>query len=166
MITVLIRVTQGPEALAVTLSALVPAVADGLVADAIILTATRDEAIAGVAEAAGATLVVAPVLSWQDAAERARHRWLLCLEDGDVPQEGWIRALDRFVSVNGERYSRALLRRRQGPLAAIRASARALWAPTIIRAGDLVRRDFVLGSAKSGPAMHLSATIERDPAFS
>ena len=73
MITVLIRVTQGPEALAVTLSALVPAVADGLVADAIILTATRDEAIGGVAEAAGATLVVAPVLSWQDAAERARH---------------------------------------------------------------------------------------------
>ena len=39
MITVLIRVTQGPEALAVTLSALVPAVADGLVADPIILTA-------------------------------------------------------------------------------------------------------------------------------
>jgi hypothetical protein len=166
MITVLIRVMHGPEALAMTLSALVPAVADGLVADAIILAAEPGENIAGVAEAAGATLVTAADLSWKEGARQARHPWLLCLEDGDLPQEGWIRVLDRFVSLHGERHRRARLRRRQGLLAATRGAARALWAPTVIRAGDLVRRDLVLGDAQSEPAVYLAATIERDPAFS
>ena len=49
MITVLIRVSHGAEALAVTLSALVPAVADGLVADAVILAENLDEDVARVA---------------------------------------------------------------------------------------------------------------------
>ena len=59
MITVLVRVTHGPEALAATLSALVPAVAAGLVGDAVILADRQDDTLMKVADAAGATLVVA-----------------------------------------------------------------------------------------------------------
>src|SRR5690349_19411521 len=48
MITVLVRVTHGPEALAATLGALVPAVAAGLIGDAVILTEKPDDTLAKV----------------------------------------------------------------------------------------------------------------------
>jgi hypothetical protein len=165
MITALIRVTQGPEALAMTLSSLVPAVAEGLVADAVILVAARDEAIARVAEAAGATLVLSPALSWDEGAQRARREWLLCLDDGDMPQEGWIRVLDRFVSLAGDRPDRARFRRRLGLLNAVLNRLRDRFHPSAIRAGDLVHRSIVSGEKKGGPHLRLSAAIERDPVF-
>ena len=86
MITVLIRVKHGPEALAVTLSALVPAVADGLVADAVMLVSKADDTIASVAEAVGATLVVSARGDWLLARIIAKRDWLLCLDDGDMPR--------------------------------------------------------------------------------
>ena len=75
MITVLVRVSSGPEALAATLSALVPAVAAGLVGDAVILAHGQDETLAKVADAAGATLIVADDVSWADGAQAARREW-------------------------------------------------------------------------------------------
>ena len=69
MITVLVRVTHGPEALAATLSALVPAVAAGLIGDAVILADKQDDILEQVADAAGATLVVAPGASWTEGRE-------------------------------------------------------------------------------------------------
>ena len=36
-------------------------------------------------------------------AKEARRDWLLCLDDGDIPQEGWIRVLDRFVALSQAR---------------------------------------------------------------
>src|SRR5690349_5684164 len=116
MITAIVRVTQGPEALAVTLSALVPAVAAGLVGDAVILADRANETLAQVADAAGATLIVAEGCSWDAGAQAARRDWLLCLDDGDIPQEGWIRVLDRFVSLSGAERGLARLRRERGGL--------------------------------------------------
>lgn len=166
MITVLIRVSHGAEALAVTLSALVPAVADGLVADAVILAENLDEDVARVTEAAGATLVVARAGSWVEAAGSARHEWLLCLDDGDLPQEGWIRVLDRFVGVSGNRHERARLRRHQGLRGVLRDAIRMILTPNAIRSGDLLRRDVMLSETKGAAPVRLAAAIARDEAFS
>ena len=165
MITALIRVSHGPEALALTLSALVPAVAAGLVADAVILVEARDEAIEHVAEAAGATVALAPARSWREGAQRARRDWLLCLEDGDLPQEGWIRALDRFVSLAGHQRERARFKRRQGVVKGALQAIRDRVSPSPIRPGDLVRRRVLLNDQKAASPVRLAAAIERDPAL-
>ncbi len=166
MITALIRVRQGPEALAVTLSALVPAVAAGLVGDAVILSERQDDALAAVADAAGATLIVAEDSSWRAGVGAARRDWLLCLDDGDIPQEGWIRVLDRFVSLNRSEHGLARLRRqRAGMLKVTLDAVSGLVGRTSIRAGDLVHRRVLLSGSKARAPVRLQATIERDPAL-
>ena len=57
MITVVVRVERSIEALAVTLAALVPGVAAGLVADAVILVGRADDGVARLADAAGAAVL-------------------------------------------------------------------------------------------------------------
>jgi hypothetical protein len=166
MITVLIRVKHGPEALAVTLSALVPAVAAGLVGDAVILADRSDETVAKVADAAGATLVTATDDSWKPGAQAARRDWLLCLDDGDIPQEGWIRALDRFVSLGHPERGMARMRRR--PAGFLRTGLDTLlgsFGRATIRAGDLVHRRFLMENVRTRAPVRLAATIERDPIF-
>jgi hypothetical protein len=98
-----------------------------------------------------------------EGAQRARHEWLLCLDDGDMPQEGWIRVLDRFVSLAGDRRDRARFRRRQGLLKGMLDGVRSLAGPSTIRAGDLVHRRAVIGKRKLGSPLRLAAAIERDP---
>jgi hypothetical protein len=166
MITVLIRVTRGPEALAVTLSSLVPAVAAGLVGDAVVLAPEPDEAVARVADATGATLVVTEDRSWRPGAEAARRDWLLCLEDGDIPQEGWIRVLERFVSLSRPEQGVARLQHRQaGLLGRMLGGILRIAGGGAIQAGDLVHRRVVLDGVKPQRPVRLSAVIGRDPAF-
>jgi len=162
MITVLVRVTHGPEALAATLSALVPAVAEGLVGDAVILSDRQDDTLAMVADAAGATLVVAKNAAWTEGVKAARRDWLLCLDDGDIPQEGWIRVLDRFVALSRPEQGLARMRRRRGGVASALTN---LFADARVRAGDLVHRRVLLNEVRARMPVRLSATIERDPVF-
>ncbi|KLK91244.1 hypothetical protein AA309_21495 [Microvirga vignae] len=162
MITALVRVTHGPEALAATLSALVPAVAAGLVGDAVILSARQDEMLAKVADAAGASLIVAEEASWKDGAHAARREWLLCLDDGDIPQEGWIRVLDRFVTRGSPERGLARFRRHGSGFVSL---VRRIFARSKIHAGDLVHRRVLLDEVKTRAPVRLSATIERDPVF-
>ena len=162
MITVLVRVTHGPEALAATLSALVPAVAAGLIGDAVILAAKQDEILEQVADAAGATLVVAPDAPWTEGAKEARRDWLLCLDDGDIPQEGWIRVLDRFVALSKPERGLARMRRpRGGAIGALLS----LFASSSVRGGDLVHRRVLMNEMKARTPVRLAATVERDPIF-
>jgi hypothetical protein len=162
MITVLIRVTHGPEALAATLSALVPAVAVGLVGDAVILADRQDDTLAKVADAVGATLVVAERGSWTEGARVARRDWLLCLDDGDIPQEGWIRVLDRFVALSRPEQGLARMRRRRAGLLSAFTN---LIAGSRVRGGDLVHRQVLMSEARARMPVRLSAIIERDPVF-
>jgi hypothetical protein len=162
MITVLVRVTHGPEALAATLSALVPAVAAGLIGDAVILADRQDDVLERVADAAGATLVVAKDASWTEGARAARRDWLLCLDDGDIPQEGWIRVLDRFVALSKPELGLARMRRPHGGLVSAFLN---LWAPSSIRGGDLVHRRVLMNEMKARMPVRLAASVERDPVF-
>ena len=160
MITVLIRVTHGPEALAATLSSLVPAVAAGLIGDAVILAAEQDDELMQVADAAGANLIESS--AWADGVKAARREWLLCLDDGDIPQEGWIRVLDRFVGLTKPEQGLARMRRQR---AGLMGRISSLLAGPSVRAGDLVHRRVLLNEVKARMPVRLSATIERDPVF-
>jgi hypothetical protein len=162
MITVLVRVTHGPEALAATLSALVPAVAAGLIGDAVILTGKQDETLEKVADAAGATLIVAERDSWIEGAKAARRDWLLCLDDGDIPQEGWIRVLDRFVALSKPEQGLARMRRQRTGLLSAFIN---LFAGSRVRGGDLVHRRVLMNEVRASMPVRLSASIERDPVF-
>lgn len=160
MITVLVRVTHGPEALAATLSALVPAVAAGLIGDAVILAARQDDVLMQVADAAGASLVESD--AWVDGVKLARREWLLCLDDGDIPQEGWIRVLDRFVALAKPEQGLARMRRQRAGLIGMTTS---LFTGSSVRAGDLVHRRVLMSEIKARTPVRLSATVERDPVF-
>lgn len=100
MISVLIRAEHGVEALAVTLRALIPAAVDGLVGDAIVLAPEPDPVLEAVAEEVGAVFVVASVDSWRQGARVAKRDWILCLDEGDMPSEGWIYAIERFFAAS------------------------------------------------------------------
>ncbi len=115
MLTAIIHARSGPEALAVTLSSLVAGVAEGVIADAVVVADRHDDEIAHIAEATGAGFLLrdAGEDPWRMGARLARREWLLCLEAGDVPLEGWIGAVDRFAfAASRENYPIGRLRRR------------------------------------------------------
>ena len=166
MITALILADGRLEALATTVSALIPAVADGLVADAIVLSRERDPQIARVAEAVGAAFLLVPpgAEPWAAAAAGARRDWVLCLGAGDLPSEGWMRAVDRFVALAppDRRFGR-LPRRNPGLLGRLREVA-SLARRDAIRPGDVIHRS-VLAERRRPRPITIGAFVERDPAF-
>jgi hypothetical protein len=166
MISVLIRAEHGVEALAATLRALVPAVADSLVGDAVVLARRPDPTLAAVADEVGAAFVVAPDDSWRQGAQVARRDWILCLDDGDVPSEGWIRAVERFVAADPPDRSFGRLARRPTRLIdAVRQKIRGLAGSRQVQAGDLVHRRILLDQGASARPVRLAARIGRDPVF-
>lgn len=156
MISALIHVARptDPDAvdhLADTLGALVAGVAAGLIGDAVIIVSAPVAALDTVAEATGATLVVhnRGTTPWSAGARAARREWVLCLEAGDVPAEGWIRILDRFIGTARPDLALGRLRRPHAGLPArIAARSESVIGVNAPRAGDLVRRDRLL----SGPS--------------
>jgi hypothetical protein len=167
MITVLVRVERGVEALAATLASLVPGVMAGLVADAIVLAEGTNGDIARLAEVVGAALVIAPQGAWASAAATARREWVWCLLDGDAPGEDWIRAVGHFVSL-APMDGRMLGRPSYRPLASPARTARLLEKAVgtrRVRAGDLIRRDLLAAPAFRVRPLALPTVVARDPAF-
>jgi hypothetical protein len=137
------------DRLADTLSVLVSGVAGGLIGDAVIVAGRASEAVAAVAEATGATLVIHRTGNpYAAGAAAARRDWVLCLEAGDVPAEGWIRTLDRFVGTARPETGLGRLHRPAGSwLGRIRDRVEALAGARQARAGDVVRRDALRAGA-------------------
>ena len=98
MITAVISARGSIEGLRATLSALVGGVVDGLVGDAVIVAPARSPEVERIADAMGASLVISAEDPWRRGAARARQDWILCLDAGDVPREGWQRSLERFIA--------------------------------------------------------------------
>ena len=166
MITALILADGRLEALATTVSALIPAVADGLVADAIVLSRDHDARIARAAEAVGAAFLVVPLghEPWVAGAAGARRDWVLCLGAGDLPSDGWMRAVDRFVALAPpERRFGRLPRRYSSLLGRLRGVA-SLSRRDAIRPGDVIHRSLLAERRRPRP-ITIGAFVERDPAF-
>ena len=164
MFTAIIHARRGPEALALTLSALVAGVAQGVVADAVVVTQTQDATIKRIAEQTGATFVTAaPGESpWRAGAAHARRDWLFLLEDGDVPLDGWTSALDRhaFAAAAAGPMLGRLQRRPAGLAGRVKALAASLSRRP--RAGDLVHRSQLAGAGK---IVRVQAAIVREAAI-
>ncbi|GJD76564.1 hypothetical protein [Methylobacterium goesingense] len=172
MLSALISVARpnDPDAvdqLADTLGALVAGVAAGLVGDAVIIVPVHNPTIESVAEATGAKVVLRGrgASPWSAGAKAARRDWVLCLEAGDVPAEGWIRLLDRFIGTARSEVSLARLRRpHTGLPARIAARGERVIGATAPRPGDLVRRERLLAGPKFAgrlKARPLAARLDR-----
>ncbi|MBS7698276.1 MULTISPECIES: hypothetical protein [unclassified Chelatococcus] len=107
MISAVIRAEGDVEALAFTLAALVPAVAEGVLRDAVIVDGGSDPQVRDLAEAAGTAYATwrdggaSRGSAWLAGADAARGPWFLLLTAGDVPGPNWIPAADRFIRSAG-----------------------------------------------------------------
>jgi hypothetical protein len=168
MITALVQAGHGTDALAVTLSALVSAVAEGLVGDAVVLSRDDDADARRIADALGARFVRLEGSEdpWRRGAALAKRDWILCLDAGDVPAEGWIRAVERFIAVSPPDRRHGRLPRRPGTWTeAVSLRWRALVAGGAVRSGDVVRRGALLDGGRPARPVRIAASVERDPVF-
>lgn len=98
MLTVLIECHNDEVELAQTLSALVPGAVEGLVRDVIVLDHGSSDGTSKVADAAGCTFLT----HWNlhEVVNSARGEWLLLLEPGARPHNGWVDAVAEYVALN------------------------------------------------------------------
>jgi rSAM/selenodomain-associated transferase 2 len=100
MISVVIPTFNAETTLGPTLAALVPAVVDGVVQEAIVVDGGSIDETCAIAEAAGTRLIRAP---WgrgsqlQAGAAAARGDWLLFLHADTVLQPGWVDEVKGFM---------------------------------------------------------------------
>ena len=105
MISVVIPVSHEVPGLLDTLAALVPAVADGLVRDLVLVSSAPNRFAEDVADSAGCSVLVSP---GQRAAQLAatavvlRAPWILALEPGLVPSGGWMDEIADFIADSGQ----------------------------------------------------------------
>jgi hypothetical protein len=154
MLAAIIRSHGSSDALAATVSALIPAVAEGFLGHAVIVEPTKNPAIEKLADATGAALVIAPFAeSWKVGAKVARGDWLLLLDAGDMPRLDWARHVERHLISSGGRS--ALM-----PCAAF-------WPGLVERASVLIAgrvlRTGLLASARETRAGMLDAAPRRLP---
>jgi glycosyltransferase involved in cell wall biosynthesis len=102
MLSAIIATHESERMLVPTLSALVPAVAAGLLADVVVADAGSSDATAEVAEFAGCRFISSaePLgVRLKAAAQQTRAPWLLFLRAGIVLEPGWMAATERFMQV-------------------------------------------------------------------
>ena len=103
MSSLILPLTGAEPALLETLAACVPAVAEGFVREAIVVTRERSSDLDGVIDAAGCQLVEAQGDAWsllRAGAQNARSHWLLVLTPGLVPLSGWMPQIGDFLMEN------------------------------------------------------------------
>ena len=102
MITLLVEAEASAcERLARTLAAMIPAVVEGVVRDAIILNADGSSEVEDVADAAGAICIDGSDIA--TAVLSARGDWLMCLEPGARPEGEWHDTVLAAISDNHTR---------------------------------------------------------------
>jgi hypothetical protein len=103
MITAVILADDDIEALGATLASLVPALARGVLRDAVVVDGSSGKDVAIIADAAGTTYqrIGEGRDPWRLGAELGRGHWFLLLESGDVPDPAWIAEAERFLLTAG-----------------------------------------------------------------
>jgi glycosyltransferase involved in cell wall biosynthesis len=100
MLSAIIATHESERMLVPTLSALVPAVATGLLREVVVADAGSRDATAEVAEIAGCRFISSqePLgVRLKAAAAATKAPWLMFLRAGTVPGPGWISAAERFI---------------------------------------------------------------------
>ncbi len=100
MISVIIPTLNAERGLAATLTALIPAVVDGLIREVIVVDGGSTDRTLKIAEASGAEVVKADRgrgVQLMAGAQRARFDWLLFLHADTVLEPGWEREASAFM---------------------------------------------------------------------
>jgi rSAM/selenodomain-associated transferase 2 len=100
MISVIIPTLNAERTLAQTLAALVPAVVEGIVQEAILVDGGSTDETCAIAEAAGTQLIKAPLgrgSQLEAGAHQARGDWLLFLHADTVLEPGWAEEAQNFI---------------------------------------------------------------------
>lgn len=98
MLSVLIAVEDEEEGLARTLASLVPAVAEGVLRDAVILDTGDRQAVAAIADAAGCRHLHGPLAETLPRAAADLHGpWIMMLAPGVVLEHDWFREVADFA---------------------------------------------------------------------
>lgn len=110
MITAIILAEDDIEALGATLAALVPALARGVLRDAVVVDRSQGGNVGLIADAVGAGHVRVPEDAdpWRLGAQWGKGHWLLLLEAGDVPEAAWVGEAERFLLMAGPPGARAM----------------------------------------------------------
>ncbi|MBR7651089.1 glycosyl transferase [Ochrobactrum oryzae] len=100
MLSVIIETLNSERALAHTLSALVPAVVEGLLRRVTVVDRGSSDETALVALGAGCDFYAE--MDIEAALDEIRTPWVLLLKPGAVPQEGWEEVLRRHMESDGD----------------------------------------------------------------
>ena len=148
MLSAIIATYESERALVPTLAALVPGATAGLIGEVVIADAGSRDATVDVADIAGCRFMVSaeplgPRL--KAAAVSTRAPWLMFLRAGQVPEPGWVDAVDGFMQKADSGARAAVFRPRadQGPgFSEVLASLRAAIAGPKPHQGLLIARAF------------------------
>lgn len=99
MLSVIVETLNSERALAHTLSALVPAVVDGLLRRVTVIDRGSSDETALVALGAGCAFYAE--MDIEAALDEIRTPWVLILKPGAIPQEGWEEVLRRHMERAG-----------------------------------------------------------------
>jgi hypothetical protein len=155
MISLVLPVTREEPALLDTLSAFVPGVAEGVIRDAVLVSAITSTTIDCIADAAGCAVLAdagpRPALV-RTGALRARSDWVLVIEPGLVPTGPWMtEMLDFVATASGHEAAAFRLAMRGGipaQLSAFVVNAGTSLGRTDPRQGLLARREAVTAGAR------------------
>jgi glycosyltransferase involved in cell wall biosynthesis len=175
MISVVIPTCDDERALFATLSALVPAAADGLVREVVVVDGGSRDGTARIADLTGCRWIDGPERRAQRleiGAEAARGPWLLFLLPGAAPEEGWSRILREALTSADEEPGRHALHFRAvrahagmaGRLAGAGAALRALaTGAAALDHGLVIHRDLyrVVGGVRPLPALEIADLARR-----
>lgn len=101
MVSLILPMPHFEPALLESLAACVPAVADGLIREALVVTPSASSELDAVIDAAGCHLVTASGDPWalvREASTKARSDWFFVLAPGLVPAGGWIAPCGDFLA--------------------------------------------------------------------
>lgn len=159
MITAVIRANRDAEALAATLSVLIPAVAKGVIGHAVVVDDGDDAAIARLADETGASYVKAKNgEAWTSGVAQARGDWVILLEAGDLPEPQWTPSIERHLLTAATRPALMPLR---GMAAALREWGAVSLRSRGVRAGLLAPKKQILSGRLARAPRRLTVRRER-----
>jgi hypothetical protein len=160
MLTAVVRMRGEAQGLALTLSSLVPAVAEGLMNHAVVVLDRPDGLAERIADAMGATMLISPADPWSTGAGAARGDWVLLLNAGEEPLPGWIGAVERHLLLQSAARRRPALLPLSGGLEGWRERLSLLTARALARsgahAGLIAAREAVASGARLPAAARLT----------
>jgi len=159
MITAVIWANRDAEALAATLSVLIPAVAKGVIGHAVVVDDGDDAAIARLADETGASYVKARAgEAWSSGVAQARGDWVILLEAGDLPEPQWTPSIERHLLTAAARPALMPLR---GMAAALREWGAVSLRSRGVRAGLLAPKKQILSGRLARAPRRLTVRRER-----